>query len=89
MAMVKYVICGNAMISRETAHDELSRALSLPEYYGRNLDALWDCVSAMSGEIVLTGSDEMLKNLGLYGKKILSVFGDAAEQNPDISFRAE
>lgn len=87
--MVKYVIDGGKMVSREAAHDELSRALSLPAHYGRNLDALWDCLTCMQGEIVLTGSDKMLENLGLYGKKILSILSDAAEQNPDISFRAE
>ncbi|MCB9844001.1 MAG: barstar family protein [Phycisphaeraceae bacterium] len=26
-------------------HDELARALRLPEYYGRNLNALWDCIT--------------------------------------------
>jgi len=84
--MVKYILDGSKMLSRETAHDELQRALSLPEYYGRNLDALWDCVSAIEGEIVLQHSGIMLASLGLYGKKIVTVFEEAAEHSSGIRF---
>jgi len=29
----------------ENVHDWLKQELSLPEWYGRNLDALWDCIT--------------------------------------------
>ena len=84
--MVRFVIDGCAMTSREAAHDELARALSLPEHYGRNLDALWDCVSVMEAEVVLENSAAMTQTLGTYGRKILSVFTDAAKQSPLLHF---
>jgi ribonuclease inhibitor len=33
--------------SRQALHDALARDLELPEYYGRNLDALGDCLGEM------------------------------------------
>lgn len=87
--MVKYEIEGQAMVSREKAHDELARALCLPAHYGRNLDALWDCLGDMQGEIVLHGVETMLEQLGPYGKKILAVLSEAALRVPGLVFRAE
>ena len=87
--MVTYILDGSKMLSRETAHDELARALHLPEYYGRNLDALWDCVSTMQAHVALVSSAAMLEALGLYGKKILSVLEEAAQKNPSFSFSQE
>ena len=39
------ILDGKCMRDFESAHDYLSRVLRLPEYYGRNLDALYDCLS--------------------------------------------
>lgn len=38
--------------SRE-ALDAIGRALAFPAYYGRNLDALWDCLGDLPGPSVL------------------------------------
>ena len=40
--MTTVVVDGGLMTSREAAHDLLAARLGLPEYYGRNLDALYD-----------------------------------------------
>ena len=36
--------------TRETAHTYLKEILHLPDYYGRNLDALYDCLMNKSGK---------------------------------------
>ena len=87
--MHKCTIDGAAMLSRETAHAELKRALELPEYYGANLDALWDCVSTYDAELVLIHPAPMLEALKVYGCKILQTLYEAAETNPKFSFRIE
>ncbi len=76
-----YTIHGERMTSREAAHDELRRALDMPDYYGRNLDALWDMVSTMDADVVLTHVADLLRNLGGYGCKILSTLYEAMEEN--------
>lgn len=85
--MVKYTINGSAMTDHASAHDELQRALDLPAHYGRNLDALWDCVSTMEGDAVLENADAMLTALGGYGEKLIAVLKEAAERNTGFAFQ--
>jgi hypothetical protein len=56
--------------SRDSMHSDFQSTLSFPGYYGRNLDALWDCLSAMSipdeggALLVLDGFNGYAKNCG-------------------------
>jgi ribonuclease inhibitor len=79
---------GDNMTSREEAHIYLSCKLDFPEYYGRNLDALWDILSTISEpmEIRLLSSNKLKENLGEYAESLLSVFEDASEENENLSF---
>ena len=43
---------------RNQAHEYLAEAFGFPEYYGKNLDALYDCLSEMNiGKITIINSD--------------------------------
>lgn len=37
--------------SLEEFHDLLQQHLEFPVYYGRNLDAFWDCLTDITGEV--------------------------------------
>ena len=39
-------ILGKQIASVEDFHQQIKAELALPDYYGNNLDALWDCVTA-------------------------------------------
>lgn len=80
------ILDGRNMLTRAQAHEELRRVLALPDYYGRNLDALWDLVSTMEDEVALINAEAMKQSLGLYGEKLLSLFIDAQNQNPAFRF---
>ena len=84
--MVICMLDGRKMTSRAAAHDELKQALALPEYYGRNLDALWDCISIMEAQVRLTGKNAMLDNLGSYGESLYRTLCEAAVRNPNFEF---
>lgn len=43
--MKKIVIDGLKIDNTKKLHDLLQEELELPDYYGRNLDALWDCIT--------------------------------------------
>lgn len=72
------------MTDRAAAHDCLACALSLPEYYGRNLDALYDCLTEMAGTAVTLENVSSLDALGVYGDALLQTFRDAARDVPDF-----
>lgn len=42
--------------SRAEALDAIGRALRFPDYYGRNLDALWDCLTDLDAPTALVWS---------------------------------
>ena len=80
------ILDGRKMTDRETAHLYLKRKLNLPEYYGKNLDALFDCLCEMNGtQIVLTYVAEMKDNLRRYADNLLNTLEAAEEKNPNIS----
>ena len=80
--MKAYVLYGARMTDRAAAHAHLRQALDLPDYYGENLDALYDCLTELGPEaqITLVGSEALLEQLGDYGKKLLATLRDGAEE---------
>lgn len=64
----------DGILIKERGHDYLAEALNLPEYYGKNLDALYDCLTEISCEIVLI-------NASAVDKDIIDTFKDAAGEN--------
>ena len=74
---------GATMVDKATTHAYLKRILSLPDYYGENLDALWDCLStdASPKKITIDKPDLILKNLGDYGASLLKLFREIAAEN--------
>ena len=44
-AMTELILDGLTLKSREELHDALTQGLRLPSYFGRNLDALFDCLT--------------------------------------------
>ena len=59
---------------KENGHDYLADALNLPDYYGKNLDALYDCLTEIDCDIVLV-------NASVVDKDIIDTFKDAASEN--------
>lgn len=48
--MKKYIVDFRKVNSIEESHCELKEAFDFPEYYGKNLDALNDCLSEIENE---------------------------------------
>ena len=78
------------MTSKSDAHNYIKKMLNFPDYYRKNLDALWDLLGSRSKmtSIFLLHEEKLYENLGEYGKKLAEVFKEAAESNPYIEFTA-
>ena len=83
------VLDGAAIRTRDELHDALITSLALPEWYGRNLDALHDCLTEIGREtrLVIRNLAALRQTLGAYGDVFLQVLRDSAEENP--AFRME
>jgi len=82
---------GAKMVNKAAAHAYLKRKLTLPEYYGNNLDALWDCLSTdfSAKKIIIQKPAVLIENLGSYGEAIITLFREAAEKNKCIQVEVE
>ena len=49
--MHKYIVDFSKVKYFVEIHEVLKRDLEFPDYYGGNLDALWDCLTDMLGDI--------------------------------------
>lgn len=76
---------------RKSTHDCLKECLSLPEYYGRNLDALYDLMTGFltDARIILRNTNVLEENLGGYGAALLATMKEAAEDNPTLTLETE
>nr|WP_300004129.1 barstar family protein [Tissierella sp.] len=85
----KIILDGNYMKTREKTHEYLKKKLQLPDYYGNNLDALWDILSTCSEgmDIDFINKERLIDYLGEYGRTMLEVFKDAELENKYIKFR--
>ena len=77
---------GHAITHREQLHDALSEALELPEWYGRSLDALYDCLTDLSVPTTIHVEHWPQED---YLQRALTVIQDAAEENELIQLRLE
>jgi len=62
--------------------------LDFPSYFGRNLDALYDCLGDVSEETVIEvlNRDALADTFGEdFCGRLLSTLLDAAEENPNLS----
>ena len=79
-------IDGDRMSNRRAAHDHLTEALSLPEHYGRNLDALYDMLTERGGptRLIVRRRDTVISFLGDYGEALCQTLEDAGRANPQL-----
>ena len=85
--MQKITLDAQYLLEKEIAHEYLKEKLELPYYYGKNLDALYDCLTEfVDVEICIDTShvDELQKENSTYYHKIMRVFQAAARENIEL-----
>ncbi|MEK6699618.1 MAG: barstar family protein [Nitrospirota bacterium] len=82
-----YTLNGQSIHSLDDFYDEISRQLSLPAYFGRNLDALWDVLSTdVEGpvEIFWRNARASKQALGEDFEKVLKVLKELEGEREDF-----
>lgn len=85
--MLKILIDGEVITSMDLFHDSFAKQAGFPEYYGRNLNAFWDCISTdVEGpiEIVWKNHKSSAQILGKKFETIKSLLMDAQKDRGDI-----
>ena len=74
--MTIFILDGTKMTDKESAYSHIAKVCRFPDYFGKNLDALADCLSELSMDtvVILMNRDTLLEALGDYGFKMLEVF---------------
>ncbi len=67
---------------KKGGHDYLKEALDFPDYYGSNLDALYDCLTDIG-----IHTEIKLNNRDYVSKDILDTFIDASKENAFLDFK--
>lgn len=80
----EYLLDFTGITTKEELHAYLKAQLQLPEYYGNNLDALYDCLTGMPLSIVTIVNLEALSSLEMYALSLMEVFEAAAGVNEDL-----
>jgi ribonuclease inhibitor len=81
-------LLGTEMTTRQALHTHIKQRLALPEYYGENLDALWDCLRAdVERPILIQWVDFSIcqRALGEYADQTLATFQEAQEEAPGFA----
>ena len=84
--MKTIVLDCDQMTGREADHDYLARELSFPEWYGRNLDALYDFLTerAAGWRVVFTGCAGAEERLPSYMRSLQRMCQDAEAETPEL-----
>lgn len=80
------ILDGENILNREMLHDTLTAALDFPDWYGRNLDALYDCLTDLAEETEIRFRNEqaLAEHLGNYAGALQKVICTAVEENQNI-----
>ena len=71
----------------EAIHEQLAQTLHFPDFYGRNLDALYDCLTELREDVTFTVQN--VHALGRRGPALQMMLQKAALLNPHIHYHTE
>ena len=85
--MKEVILDGSAIFTSPDLHDAFAQALQFPAHYGRNLDALYDCLTEICEDtrIELQNWHHIEAHLKDYSGKAVYVFHCAMDENPHLT----
>lgn len=82
--MKKVVIDCEKLRQKEQAHLYLAEVFDFPDYYGKNLDALFDCLTELGECTIFLENENTLNQADSYGMKVLKALEEATQVNSNL-----
>ena len=73
------------MVAKEKMHDYLAKKFDLPEHYGRNLDALFDCLCEINEPTLIKLKNENALDSATK-ESLTQLFRDVSNENELVKF---
>ena len=83
----KFTLSGKTISNLQEFYDEMARKLPFPDYFGRNLDALWDTLTTdIEGPVELIWEDSAAskKSMGKAFDKVSALLRDVEKGREDF-----
>ncbi|MED5015851.1 barstar family protein [Paenibacillus chibensis] len=90
--MREIILDGGKIDNKEQLHAFLKEELKLPDYYGGNLDALWDALTGYASMPLMirwVKFQESEAKLGEYSRLVLELFQEAENEMEGFQLRME
>lgn len=84
--MKECVIHGDRIAGWDALYDQLSKDLDLPQWFGRNLDALYDCLTEQAdSQIIIYRWQALSDTLGKKAEALRQVLTDAGLESSRLT----
>ncbi|MDO4615751.1 MAG: barstar family protein [Lachnospiraceae bacterium] len=89
--MKTIIIDGSCMESMSQIHDLFSETLDFPEWYGRNLDALHDCLTELNEPLTieLKHAEQLKEQLHHRAERLIRMLQHASQENELLTLTLE
>ena len=84
---MKYIIDLTGVFDKKGLHERLRSSLDLPDYYGNNLDALFDILTEEGNywDLVFVSCGDAFREMPDYMVRFVQTLADAGDETPGLS----
>ena len=83
--MKSVILDAKKMLEKENMHEYFAKKFDLPEYYGKNLDALFDCLCEINEPTLIKLKNENALDDGTK-ESLIQLFRDVCSENALVKF---
>ena len=83
--MKSVILDAKKIVEKEKMHEYFAKKFDLPEYYGKNLDALFDCLCEINEPTLIKLKNESALD-GATKESLTQLFRDVCSENALVKF---
>ncbi|WP_103605136.1 barstar family protein [Campylobacter concisus] len=83
--MKSVILDAKKMLEKENMHEYFAKKFDLPEYYGKNLDALFDCLCEINEPTLIKIKNENALDSAIK-ESLIQLFRDVCSENALVKF---